>query len=154
MAEIDFLALLKEARAAGTPERVLQAIPYARFLDLRLEASDDPAAPGPVTVMPFSQKIVGNPVLPAIHGGVTGALLESAAIFAMLAELQVPALPRTINITIDYLRSGRPQDTRAVGMVTRLGRRVASVHAEAWQDDRRRPIATALAHFLVVPEEG
>jgi hypothetical protein len=30
--------------------------------------------------MPFSPKIIGNPMLPAIHGGMTGAFLETTAI--------------------------------------------------------------------------
>jgi acyl-coenzyme A thioesterase PaaI-like protein len=58
-------------------------------------------------------------------------------------------LPKTITITVDYLRSGHAVDTYARGVVTRQGRRVANVHVEAWQDDRARPIATAHAHFLI-----
>ncbi len=47
--------------------------PFARFLGIRL-------GDGGTLVMPFSQKIVGNPILPAIHGGMTGAFLETTAI--------------------------------------------------------------------------
>jgi acyl-coenzyme A thioesterase PaaI-like protein len=61
-------------------------------------------------------------------------------------------LPKTINITIDYLRSGRTVDTFARGVITRHGRRVANVRVEAWQDDPERPIAIAYAHFLIMSE--
>jgi Fe-S cluster assembly protein SufB len=39
-------------------------------------------------------------------------------------------------------------------LVTKRGRRVINVRAEAWQDDRARPIATAFAHFLVLGAEA
>jgi acyl-coenzyme A thioesterase PaaI-like protein len=35
--------------------------------------------------------------------------------------------------------------------VTKHGRRVCNVRAEAWQEDRARPIATLHGHFLVKP---
>jgi acyl-coenzyme A thioesterase PaaI-like protein len=33
--------------------------------------------------------------------------------------------------------------------VNRSGRRFASVHVEAWQDNRTRPMAQATGHFLM-----
>ena len=62
-------------------------------------------------------------------------------------------LPKTITLTVDYLRSGRPVDTHARAFVTRQGRRVTNVRVEAWQDDRGKPIATAHAIFLVKPAQ-
>ncbi len=78
-----------------------------------------------------------------------GALLESTAIFQLMWETEVIVLPKTITLTVDYLRPGRPVDTYARGILTRQGRRVANVRVEAWQDDRSRPIAVASAHFLI-----
>ena len=48
-----------------------------------------------------------------------------------------------------YLRSARPVDVIACAKVTRQGRRMVNVFAEAWQEDRSRPVATENAHFLV-----
>ena len=59
-------------------------------------------------------------------------------------------LPKTITLTVDYLRSGAPVDTHARSIVTRHGRRVANVRVEAWQADRAAPVATAHAIFLVM----
>jgi acyl-coenzyme A thioesterase PaaI-like protein len=94
--------------------------------------------------------LIGNPVLPALHGGTLGALLESAAIFELLWRAETVVLPKTITLTVDYLRSGAPQDTHARGVVTRHGRRVTNVRMEAWQGDRKTPVATAHAIFLVM----
>ena len=66
----------------------------------------------------------------------------------------MPRLPRTIDFTVDYLRSGLPRDAYARARVTRSGRRYGSVHVEAWQDNRERPFAQAQGHFLMPRQDG
>jgi acyl-coenzyme A thioesterase PaaI-like protein len=58
-------------------------------------------------------------------------------------------MPKTIAFTVDYLRSGLPRDAYARARVNRMGRRYASVHVEAWQDNRARLFAQATGHFLM-----
>ncbi|MBA3500895.1 MAG: PaaI family thioesterase [Deltaproteobacteria bacterium] len=123
----------------------MDAIPYAQFLGL----SGGMVEGELVTTMRYGAHLIGNPALPALHGGTLGALLESAAIFEMLWRAETIVLPKTITITVDYLRSGAPVDTHARGIVTRHGRRVTNVRMEAWQTDRGTPVATAHAIFLV-----
>ena len=60
-----------------------------------------------------------------------------------------PPLPKPIDVTIDYLRSGRPRDTFARASVQKAGRRVAHVHVDAWQDSRSRPIAILRGNFMM-----
>lgn len=135
------------ARETGDFRALAEAIPYARWLGISTEMVDGEL----LGKLGYSDMIVGNASLPALHGGTLGALLESTAIFQVLYEAETVALPKTITITVDYLRSGRPVDTYAKGIVTRHGRRVVNVRVEAWQDDRARPIATATVHFLIQP---
>ena len=123
----------------------LQAIPYARWLRLRAEDMDGEA----VAVLPYIDALIGNPALPALHGGVIGAFLELAAAAHLSSTLDLARAPKPIDVNLDYLRSGRPQDTFARAEVRRLGRRVANVRAEAWQDDRAAPIAALHGHFLI-----
>jgi acyl-coenzyme A thioesterase PaaI-like protein len=66
----------------------------------------------------------------------------------------LPRLPKTIDFTVDYLRSGLPRDAYARARVNRQGRRYASVHVEAWQDNRQRLFAQATGHFLMPPRDG
>ena len=73
---------------------------------------------------------------------------------ARIERGEFPALPRTIDITVDYLRAGLPRDAYARGRVNRMGRRYASVHVEAWQDNRARPFAQATGHFLMPQGDG
>ncbi|MBX3477861.1 MAG: PaaI family thioesterase [Brevundimonas sp.] len=125
--------------------RILNRIPYAGFLGLRADASDQ----GDRVVMPFADHLIGNPMLPALHGGSTAALLEITAIALVAVRYPRPRLPKPINVTVSYLRSGRPRDTHASAQIRRAGRRVLHVTAEAWQDQGADPIATLNAHFLL-----
>ncbi|MCU0907136.1 MAG: PaaI family thioesterase [Rhodobacteraceae bacterium] len=139
------------------------AVPYIAFLGITFDRRGDEIT----AILPFRDDLIGNPMLPALHGGATAAFLEVAAIidlsFAMLWEdietgrldpagltpATMPRLPRTIDFTVDYLRAGLPRDAYARARVNRSGRRYASVHVEAWQDNRARPFAQATGHFLM-----
>ncbi|HXQ12344.1 MAG TPA: PaaI family thioesterase [Caulobacteraceae bacterium] len=122
---------------------LLDAWPYARFLGMRLE----PGEAGPIAVLPFAPRLIGNPILPALHGGVVASFLELAALARLDAEGQ-PA--RTIDITVDYLRPARPVTTYAEVRILKLGRRAANLAVEAWQDDRTSPVAALRGHFMIL----
>lgn len=141
---------LAAAKASGDFKALFELVPYSRFLGL--SARLDPEGDELITTMAYADHLIGNPALPALHGGTLGALLESAAIFELLWRAETIVLPKTITLTVDYLRSGAPVDTHARSVVTRHGRRVANVRVEAWQTDRAAPVATAHAIFLVMRE--
>jgi len=67
---------------------------------------------------------------------------------------EFPDFPKTIDFTVDYLRSGLPRDAYARARINRSGRRYASVHVEAWQDNRARLFAQATGHFLMPRKNG
>ncbi len=121
--------------------------PYATVLGLSLEPRDDAA---PLVVMPFGDHVLGRPGF--LHGGAISGLLEMAAIVALHHALTEEGGGRIkpVNVTVDFMRGGRDKPTRAEGIVTRLGTRVANVEALAWQDDRDRPIASARMNYLIV----
>ena len=60
-------------------------------------------------------------------------------------------LPGFAILTYRGRRSGLPRDAYARARVNRSGRRYASVHVEAWQDNRARLFAQASGHFLMPP---
>ena len=124
---------------------LLDTLPYARFLGLQSRMEGDDLT----VIMPFAEHLIGNPMLPALHGGSTAALLELTAVAQVALVYPRLRLPRPINVTVSYLRSGRPVDVHAVARISRAGRRVAHVLAEAWQDDRASPIASLTANFLL-----
>ena len=140
------LERMTAAKLSQDYQGLIDLVPYARFLGLTAALQGDEL----ITTMRYGDHLIGNPSLPALHGGTLGALLESAAIYELLWRSETVALPKTITLTVDYLRSGAPVDTHARGVVTRQGRRVTNVRMEAWQADRTAPVATAHAIFLVM----
>ncbi len=123
----------------------LARIPYAGFLGVRAELKGDELT----LILPYSEHLVGNPLLPALHGGVVGALMELTAITQLAIASKSETFAKTIDIGVDYLRSGKPVDTYARARVVKIGRRIANVQAEAWQNERSQPIAAMHGHFLM-----
>ena len=123
----------------------LSQIPYASFLDVRVETDDR----GTVIVLPFREDLVGNRWLPALHGGVVGAFLELVAMGTMLVHSEVARLPKPINFSVDYLRSAGATETRGRATIVKHGRRIANVRVVAWQDDPTKPVAAGIGNFLV-----
>ena len=132
--------------APDDPDGPFASSPFARCLGIRVGEDG-------TLVMPFSPKIIGNPILPAIHGGMTGAFLETTAIVGVTRELGVSP-PKPIGLTINYLRSGRALDSYASVSIVKQGRRVVAFEAQAWQDDRSKPIASAFGHFMLRQTPG
>jgi len=151
-------------RRDGALRQLVQGVPYIGFLGISFDRRGDELT----AVLPYADMLIGNPGLPALHGGVTAAFLEVAAIIELAWSVQWPAmeaghagdprlggpLPKTIDFTVDFLRTGLPRDAYARARVVRSGRRYASVHVEAWQDNRARLYAQATGHFLMPPFPG
>ncbi len=136
---------IAEARRTAELGPVVQRIPYMAWMGIEMRVEDG-AVRG---LMKRSDMLIGNYVHRALHGGTLGALLESTAVFQLLYSAESENLPRIVNITIEYLRSGKDTDTHARAIIEKLGRNVANVRAVAWQADEEKPVAAAYCHFLV-----
>lgn len=156
------MQVVKQRRDAALAA-LAHGVPYIDYLGISFDRRGDELT----GVLSFDPKLIGNPMLPALHGGATAAFLEVTAMITLswsylwpdiesgaldvetLVAGKLPRLPKTIDFTVDYLRSGLPRDAYARARITRAGRRYASVQAEAWQDNRDKPIAEAMVHFLM-----
>ena len=156
--------VIKHRRDAAL-DALVGGIPYVRHLGIVFERRGDELT----GILPFDDKLIGNPVLPALHGGVTAAFLETTASITLawsrlwdqiesgaldpdkLDAASMPRMPKTIDLTVDYLRSGLPRDAYARARIVRSGRRYASVQVEGWQDNRERLHASATGHFVMPP---
>ncbi|HTK96452.1 MAG TPA: PaaI family thioesterase [Pseudomonadales bacterium] len=141
------LAELREQGRAQDMQALVEHLPYARFLGIGVDRKGNEIT----TILPFSDHLVGNTQLRALHGGVIGAFLEITSIVQLLFDTSCERLPKTIDISIDYLRSGRPVETYGRAIVTRHGRRVANVRTEIWQESRSAPVAASHGHYLLTP---
>ncbi len=151
--------IVKERRDAALRE-LIDAVPYIKYLGMRLDRRGDELT----GVLPFDEKLIGNPILPALHGGVTAAFLEVTAMITLswsylwddiergsltAQDSSQRRLPKTVDFSTDYLRSGLPRDAYARARINRKGRRYSSVHVEAWQDNRSRLFAQGTGHFVM-----
>ncbi len=144
-----------KGRRDAALDALVSGVPYAAFLGVHFDRRGDELT----AVLPFRDLLIGNPGLPALHGGATASFLEIAAIVELAwasmwdsmeaGAAGAVAYPKTIDFTVDYLRAGLPRDAYARARVNRSGRRYASVHVEAWQDNRARLFAQATGHFLM-----
>lgn len=133
------------------PSGRLDLVPYAAMLDLSFERVGEELQ----LVMPFAETLIGSPG--RLHGGSIGGLLELAGLLTVIAaQPEGEALPRVrpVTVTVDFMREGATQETRASATITKLGRRVVNVHAQAWQvkdgqASRDKPIAAAHINFVL-----
>ena len=164
------LTLLKNHELDKFKKEILETfakqIPFCNTLGIGFDCLGNEIT----THLPFKKEFIGNPAIPALHGGVIGSFLEISAIIQLswsiflekkniqdnfnISKLKeesliLQQLPKTIDLTIDYLNAGRPIESFARGKVNKIGRRYASVSVKTWQDEPKNPFALASAHFLV-----
>lgn len=125
---------------------LLETAPYARFLGVEAGGED-----GRTAVMRYAQHLIGNPLLPALHGGTIAGFMELTALTALAAHAPRQRPPKPVDVSVAYLRSGKPVDTFARADLRKVGRRIAYVHVLAWQDGPAAPTAELSAHFLLGP---
>lgn len=125
----------------------LRTMPYVRRLEIEvLEIKEN----GLLCFMPFRDYLVGNPYLPAIHGGAIASFLETSAIATAnwsadrLGQSDI-ALP--ISVTFDYLRSAAAEDLFAQAHIVKQGRRLAQISCLAYQRDADKPVTALHASF-------
>lgn len=130
------LAMLREA---------LTALPYVRAMGLDAGFEQDEL----ICRLNFAEHLIGNPLLPALHGGVVGALLHFTATAQLMLELRTHSLPRVSTASIEYLASPGARTSYASATIISRSRRFAGLRAVAWQQDRASPVAAGSLQFLI-----
>jgi uncharacterized protein (TIGR00369 family) len=141
-----FLQSFNALRDEKRYHEIIDAIPYARMIGVEFCEDEQGVL---LFSLPFAQRNVGNPTLPALHGGLIGGFLENAALIHLMWNRESLETPKIVDFSLDYLRPGRAQTLFARCEITKQGKRVAHVLIEAWQDNPERPVAVARAHFLL-----
>jgi uncharacterized protein (TIGR00369 family) len=97
-------------------------IPFNAFLGVRVR---DVGKGFVVMEIPFRDVLVGDPMRPALHGGVLSALADTCGGAAVWVDVEdTRARVSTIDLRIDYLRPARLETLVAEAKVVRLGNRV------------------------------
>jgi uncharacterized protein (TIGR00369 family) len=135
----------RAAREGGDFAPLLKRIPYVRWLGATASLDNSSAR----LTLPYTAMLTGNPALPALHGGVVASAMECAAVLELLLRLDLDRVPKSIDVSIDYLRPALTQTLHTECVVERIGRRIAQTTMRCWQDDPARPVAVARGHFLL-----
>ena len=135
---------IQNAFSPATLKLWLQKIPYAVFLGMKAELHKTDF----LFTLPKDERFIGNPSLPALHGGVVGAFMEQAAALQLIVSMDEPRLPKIINFSLDYLRPARLNDTYAKCVLNRQGRFITNITVTVWQEQLDQPNAIARAHFF------
>ncbi|MGJ7458047.1 PaaI family thioesterase [Halomonas sp. MA07-2] len=143
----DDVAWLERTRGEGDVAAWLSLVPYAQRLGVSAEA--DPVGEGLLFRLEPHAGNIGNVLLPALHGGVVAAFMETAATLDLMLAAREARLPRIVDLSIDYLRTARAVPTFARCSLLREGRRLANVQVTAWQESESVPVATARLHFVL-----
>ena len=127
---------------------IIRNAPFHKWLGV--EAVD--AAPGRAVLrIPPNPEFVGNPFIPAVHGGIIAALVDLAGGAALFVELQFPT--PTIDMRVDYLRPAiAGKALVADARVKRLGSTVAFVDVDV-NDEDNRLVATGRCTYSVKDRE-
>jgi len=141
----DWQESVAAARLEKSPQSVMEMIPYADFIGAQVKIENDQL----LYWLDKRPTNIGNPSLPALHGGVIGGFLELSAAIEVIYNLDIAAVPKVVDFSLDYLRAGRYKTVYAKCNVLRQGKKLINVTASAWQDDENTPIATARCHFLI-----
>jgi uncharacterized protein (TIGR00369 family) len=122
-------------------------IPLNRFLGMRcLEVEDGLAR----VELPFKPELIGNPEIPALHGGAISATLDTTGGLAVWSKARPHDRVSTIDLRVDYLRPGRAEPFIAVATVVRLGNRVGVAELRAFHPaEEDRPIAAGMGVYSV-----
>ncbi|ADP96885.1 thioesterase [Marinobacter adhaerens] len=126
-------------------QALLERTPYARHLGLEVQRGDA----GLLVHMPCREALIGNFMLPALHGGVLGALIELTARVAAQSQDTGKRCPRILDSHVNYLRSAKARSTFASADIVRQGRRTSLVRVICWQSDKSKPIASGQVQLLL-----
>lgn len=136
---------LVKCKETNNFDLLINEVPYAKTIGIQCFSAGDE-----VTFhLPARESNIGNPTLPAIHGGVLGGFIEHSAILYVLLFMEKPKFPKIIDLSIDYLSAGHYRDSYAECKILRMGRRLANVAVTVWQTKKTEPICTARAHLLL-----
>lgn len=125
--------------------QLLEDSPFTNLIGFKLQVAGDDI----LATMPFRETLLGNVMISALHGGAMAAFLELVSTAKVILVSNEIDRPKIVNISINYHRQGRALDLFGAARVVKKGRRIVTVHAEAWQSHREKAVVSTIANFKV-----
>jgi len=126
-----------------------EIIPFNRYLGVRVTEVRKGFAR---LEIPFREELIGDPLRPALHGGVLSALADAAGGAAVWVSIEDDlARISTIDLRVDYLRPGRLSTLIAEASVVRIGNRVGVADVRLFHPEAEaETVASGKAVYNVV----
>ena len=132
---------LDAARLARARE-AFASVPYAKLLGLELGEISRGQATIHLTVRDDLKQNQG-----VVHGGAVASLIDTAAAFAVVTELDAGERVTTTDLTIHYLRPVSSGRLSATARIVRGGRRLFVLSVEA-RNEQQTLLATAVTSYI------
>ena len=132
---------LDPARLARARE-AFASVPYAKLLGLELGEISRGQATIHLTVRDDLKQNQG-----VVHGGAVASLIDTAAAFAVVTELDAGERVTTTDLTIHYLRPVSSGRLSATARIVRGGRRLFVLSVEA-RNEQQTLLATAVTSYI------
>ncbi len=124
-----------------------QVIAFNKHIKLKLIEAKD--GYGKLEV-PYQEFLLGNPVRPALHGGIVASILDSVGgVAAMTTLTSYEDKISTIDLRIDYLAPANTETLIAEGKVLRSGRSTVVTDMTIHHGDPDKPVAYGRAAYNV-----
>jgi uncharacterized protein (TIGR00369 family) len=131
-----------------------ELVPFNKWLGMKVEHMDR----GRVTIsIPWRPEIVGDPTVPALHGGVIGAVADATGGIAVWTMVDNPATRiSTVDMRVDYLRPGKQETLVADAHVIRFGARLGWADVRLYHPEKETDlVATARAVYAIkIPKQA
>ena len=131
-------------------QELLTLTPFAQWLNAHAAEEEGEL----VIHVPFNELLIGNPRIRAIHGGIMASILELTAAATLATHDFDAATKRPISMQINYLKSTSDVQTYAKGIIRKIGRRIDTIEAIAWQKSEERPVAIAICDYRRSHKKG
>ncbi len=114
-------------------------VPFNHFLGLKLVEAREGFV---VVKIPYKPELIGDPRKPALHGGLIATLLDAVGGAVGMTTLRSTRdYVATIDLRVDFLTPGEPEDLFAEGKLVRSGGRIVFTHMTAFQGTDKRVVA-------------
>ena len=123
-----------------------EKIPFNTFLGMKVDKLDEGFARLRV---PYFENLIGDPVRPALHGGVVSTLADTAGGIAAFTSVGPGDVLSTVDLRVDYLRPAALQDLVAEARVLRTGNRMVVCDIAVFHDDPDHRVATGKGVYNV-----
>lgn len=124
-----------------------EMIPFHKVLGLQLVLIEK----GRVRILiPYKPELVGDPRTERIHGGVISTAMDAAGGAAGITTLNSQKDQiSTIDIRVDYLFPGKPEDIMVEGTIVKDGKNIIFTQMKAFHTHQKEIIAEGRAIYKV-----